>query len=87
MNYILRCMLCPNTTIIDISNFPNKEFYFICMWAAKMRNWAMSSGVDGHFICCEECYPKAFDLSKGGLVGFLRDEYKKYSRKCDKEPI
>ncbi len=81
MNYVLRCMICPNTTTVDISNFANKEFYFICEYAARKRNWAMSYGIDGLFICCEGCYSKAFDLSKGGQVGFLKDEYKKFARK------
>ena len=81
MNYVLRCMLCQNTTVIDISNFQSKEFYYIADYAARKRNWASSYGAEGTFICCEECYPKAFDKSKGGEVGFLREEYKKYARK------
>ena len=69
-------MLCPNTTEIDISNLWAQEFYYICEYAVRKRNWAMSYRY-GTFICCEECYPKAFDLSKGGQVGLLKEEYEK----------
>ena len=81
VKYVVECMLCENTTTVEAKFAVKPTFDALCCYAARNKNWATSYSIHGTFICCEACYPKAFDLSKGGQVGILRPEYEKLARK------
>jgi hypothetical protein len=63
-------MLCNNTKEIDYT-----DKYSAIHAIVVQYDWALSQNNDGMFVCCNKCYSKAFDLSKGGKVGLLRDEF------------
>lgn len=71
VNETMDCMVCDNTIEAQL---PHDKLSFVDkVWiVAREYNWVMGQGEFGIFICCPDCYPKAFDRSKGGSVGFLR---------------
>lgn len=76
----IRCMVCENTINAKLPS--NNLTLQDKMWiVSRLYNWAGAQGEYGIFLCCEDCYKNAFDKSKGGKVGFLKDEYKKYAIK------
>jgi len=72
-------MVCKNK--LEIPGPEHSTFVDLAFIASTRHNWAYSQGAHGAFLCCEDCYPKAFTLEFGGSVGKLREEYKKYSTK------
>ena len=73
MNKIIGCMLCSNTTTID--TYEEMPFWLMADMVAREQNWATARSSRGVFLCCQECYPKAFTLEFGGSVGRLRRKY------------
>ena len=72
---VVKCQLCPATVTFSA---PKAWDYHTLVWVvSKEKNWAMSQSKEGIFVCCPDCYPRAFDRSKGGSVGFLRPKFKK----------
>jgi hypothetical protein len=67
---IVKCMLCERTEKVPVNDWLLAVFMVV-----SRLEWAMSQNKDGVFVCCEACYPEAFDLSKGGSVGFLKEKY------------
>ncbi len=63
----IECMVCEQSVSTPKDSF-RERVGFVVHW----KDWAMSEGAHGLFLCCPDCYSKAFDLSKGGKVGFLR---------------
>jgi hypothetical protein len=80
MKEIIKCMVCDNSVKTEL---PHEQLSLQekAWLVARHENWAMGQGKYGIFICCPDCYPLAFDRSKGGSVGFLRAEYEKYATK------
>lgn len=73
--HLVECHICDAKIFIEFVNITLHRF-FLYEAAAKL-GWVTSMGQNGIFICCEECYPKAFDTSVGN-VGRLKKEYHKY---------
>lgn len=81
MLYPITCPVCNKSDQIDLPDIPEAyratiSRHYVYWFIARTKNWAMSQSKDGTFICCPDCYEKCFDLSQGGNVGFLKDEYK-----------
>lgn len=70
------CMVCDR----EIPTDARLSFLQRASRAVRDHQWASSEGAHGFFLCCPTCYPAAFDLSKGGNVGFLRDGFRKFAR-------
>lgn len=69
----VKCMLCQKTTKIEGQE--DWPFWLVADMAARNKAWATSRSSKGVFICCPDCYPKAFTLEFGGRVGQLRKKY------------
>lgn len=73
------CMVCQDTTELDLPD--HVPFHSFAWSVAAMKSWVMSMGDHGIFLCCPDCYLKAFDRSEGN-VGKLRDKFKHLAYKA-----